>query len=341
MVDEWRSSPAAILCSNVRVVYRGVIEMAKKSTKAGIGRWSSVLSGRKTRILTQRPFWAICIAVALTVGGRAAWERNESSLVENPRFELAADNLYVSQQPTWVKTNVARSAFRTGDLAGKSLLDRGLVEQVNNAFSVQTWVRNVVEVRKSPQGVQVQVEYRRPIAMVEIQYEGAPRFQPVDVDGVLLPGNEFSQKETWNYIKIAVPDPVTQGLVHGTPWPDARVQKGAQLADYLRDDASELGVYRIQQVPTSEIGEEPLFELHLVNADRYICRRVLWGHAPGAEVSGEATPDSKLDALLEYANTHSDWILPGRQFDLNDFDFDVRNGKVMTASSNTLSAVEF
>ncbi|MEC7498116.1 MAG: hypothetical protein VYE67_07345, partial [Planctomycetota bacterium] len=72
-----------------------------------------------------------------------------------------------------------------------------------------------------------------------------------------------------------------------------------------------------------------------------ICRRVLWGHAPGAEVSGEATPDSKLDALLEYANTHSDWILPGRQFDLNDFDFDVRNGKVMTASSNTLSAVEF
>ncbi|MEC8304996.1 MAG: hypothetical protein VX034_09800, partial [Planctomycetota bacterium] len=115
--------------------------MAKKATKAGIGRWSSVLSGRKTRILTQRPFWAICIAVALTVGGRAAWERNESSLVENPRFELAADNLYVSQQPTWVKTNVARSAFRTGDLAGKSLLDRGLVEQVNNAFSVQTWVR--------------------------------------------------------------------------------------------------------------------------------------------------------------------------------------------------------
>jgi hypothetical protein len=314
--------------------------MASKSKKSGLSGWSSVFSARNTGILTQRPFWAICIAVALTVGGRIVWESNETALVKQPRFQLEAENLYVTQQPNWVKTNVAQSAYRTGDLGGKSLLDQGLVEQVNNAFSVQTWVRNVIEVRKSPQGVQVQLEYRRPIAMVEIQYEGAPRFQPVDVDGVLLPGNEFSQKETWNYIKIAVPDPATQGLVHGTAWPDGRIQSGARLAECLQDFASELGIYRIQQVPTSEPGEEPLFELHLVNHDRFICRRVLWGRAPGGEVPGEASAAVKLEALLKFARSREDWLLPGNQFDLTGFDFDVRNGRVQTSSGSEADAAK-
>ena len=314
--------------------------MASKSKKSGLSGWSSVFRARNTGILTQRPFWAICIAVALTVGGRIVWESNETALVKQPRFQLEAENLYVTQQPNWVKTNVAQSAYRTGDLGGKSLLDQGLVEQVNNAFSVQTWVRNVIEVRKSPQGVQVQLEYRRPIAMVEIQYEGAPRFQPVDVDGVLLPGNEFSQKETWNYIKIAVPDPATQGLVHGTAWPDGRIQSGARLAECLQDFASELGIYRIQQVPTSEPGEEPLFELHLVNHDRFICRRVLWGRAPGGEVPGEASAAVKLEALLKFARSREDWLLPGNQFDLTGFDFDVRNGRVQTSSGSEADAAK-
>ncbi len=314
--------------------------MSSKSKKSGLSGWSSVFSARNTGILTQRPFWAICIAVALTVGGRIVWESNETALVKQPRFQLEAENLYVTQQPNWVKTNVAQSAYRTGDLGGKSLLDQGLVEQVNNAFSVQTWVRNVIEVRKSPQGVQVQLEYRRPIAMVEIQYEGAPRFQPVDVDGVLLPGNEFSQKETWNYIKIAVPDPATQGLVHGTAWPDGRIQSGARLAECLQDFASELGIYRIQQVPTSEPGEEPLFELHLVNHDRFICRRVLWGRAPGGEVPGEASAAVKLEALLKFARSREDWLLPGNQFDLTGFDFDVRNGRVQTSSGSEADAAK-
>lgn len=308
--------------------------MASKSKKSGFGGLTSIFRGQKTGIFMQRPFWAICIAVALTIGGRIAWESNEATLVNQPRFQLEAENLYVTQQPNWVKTNVAQSAYRTGDLGGKSLLDQGLVEQVNNAFSVQTWVRNVIEVRKSPQGVQVQLEYRRPIAMVEIQYEGAPRFQPVDVDGVLLPGNEFSQKETWNYIKIAVPDPATQGLVHGTAWPDARIPCGARLADCLQASANELGIYRIQQVPTSEPGEEPLFELHLVNQDRFICRRVLWGRAPGGEVPGEASAAVKLEALLAYARSHEDWLLSGNKFDLTGFDFDVRNGQVKSVSGS-------
>lgn len=314
--------------------------MASKSKKSGFSGWSSIFGARNTGILTQRPFWAICIAVALTVGGRIVWESNETALVNQPRFQLEAENLYVTQQPNWVKTNVAQSAYRTGDLGGKSLLDQGLVEQVNNAFSVQTWVRNVIEVRKSPQGVQVQLEYRRPIAMVEIQYEGAPRFQPVDVDGVLLPGNEFSQKETWNYIKIAVPDPATQGLVHGTAWPDGRIQSGARLAECLQNVASELGIYRIQQVPTSEPGEEPLFELHLVNHDRFICRRVLWGRAPGGEVPGEASAGVKLEALLKFARSHEDWLLPGNQFDLTGFDFDVRNGRVQPSSGSGADAAK-
>ena len=70
-----------------------------------------------------------------------------------------------------------------------SILDDGLVERIHSVFSLHPWVAKVQRVTKShPAHVEVEIVYRRPVAMVEVP----GGWYPVDVEGVLLPINDFS-----------------------------------------------------------------------------------------------------------------------------------------------------
>ncbi|MCA9106520.1 MAG: hypothetical protein KDA83_13935 [Planctomycetales bacterium] len=307
--------------------------MATKTKSWEFSGWQNNAGVALIALLRRRAFWAVTLALALFFGGRAAWRNYSPELLAHRRMTLGRENLFVSVQPNWIKSNVVDSSMRIGDLNGKSLLDPSLVSHVHDAFAVQAWVEQVVEVRKTPTGVYVSLSYRRPVAMVEIDYEGESRFQPVDAHGVLLPGNEFSKVETWNYVKLSVLEPVMQGLIEGREWPDNRIRQAAEIAAGLAPHWEEIGVYRIQLVPPSaDIGganDWPAFELHLINGDRTICRRVLWGHAPGHEAVGEANAQVKLQALLDAARQRADWVPAGSDFALQDFDFDVRGGEVV------------
>jgi len=284
-------------------------------------------------ILRRRAFWALALAGGLLFGGREAWQRYSEELTAHRTIRLDSKNLFASTQPPWIKSNVVDAAIRIGDLEDRSLLDPELVSQVRDAFAVQAWVSQVVEVRKSPQGVDVSLEFRKPVAMVEIEYQGESKFQPIDDQAVLLPGNEFAKLETWNYLKIAVLHPVMHGLIDGRVWPDPRIESAARIAAVFGDRWQELGVYRIQLYPpplnaAPNVSATPLFELHLINSDRVLCRRVLWGHAPGEEAPGEATAEAKIIAMQKAA-TRPDWLPSQQEFDLAEFDFDVRSGDVI------------
>ena len=290
--------------------------------------WPGVIA-----VLRRRPVWAMALGISLLIGGKAAWHRYTPELTAHRNLLLDHDNLYATPQPSWIKSNVVDQAVKIGDLQGLSLLDRTTLERVRDAFAVQSWVAEVVEVRKGPTGIHVSLDYRRPVAMVEIRHQEEPKFQPVDSQGVLVPGNEFAKLETWDYLKIAVPDPATHGLIDGAPWPDPRVLEATAIADAWGDRWREVGVYRIQLVPRLDaatmVEDSSTFELHLINAERTLCRRVLWGHAPGREVVGEASAESKIASLIDAARTRPDWLPAGKHFALEGFDFDVRSGKVV------------
>lgn len=306
--------------------------MAKRSGIADLADWRGLAGGGIVSLVRRRAFWATALAFGLLFGGRAAWSRYSDELTAHRRLTLGADNLLASPQPPWIKSNVVDSALRIGALEGRSLLDGDLVSQVRDAFAVQAWVADVVEVRKTPTGVFTTLDYRRPVAMVEIEFQGESKFQPIDGTAVLLPGNEFSKLETWNYLKIAVLQPAMHGLIDGRVWPDPRIESAARIAAAWEDRWADCGVYRIQLVPppldAPTRNERPVFELHLLNRDKILCRRVLWGHAPGEESAGEAPAAAKIEAMLA-ASRQPDWLPEGTTFRLDDFDFDVRTGEVV------------
>ena len=89
----------------------------------------------------------------------------------------------------------AREIFRDASLDDPqhplSLMDDDLVERVKSAFSLHPWIARVVRVEKFyPGRVVVDVVYRHPVCMVEVLGE----LLPVDVEGVVLPKEDFLQR---------------------------------------------------------------------------------------------------------------------------------------------------
>src|SRR5690606_35287460 len=108
--------------------------------------------------------------------------------------------------------------------------------------------------------------------------------------GVLLPPEDFSSNQVKKYLRLAVGPAQPQGPV-GTPWGDARIEAGAQIAASLGDLWQKLQLYRI--VSVSEPGTtSPAFVI--VTRDG---AKVIWGHAPGQEASGEASASEKVAFL--------------------------------------------
>ena len=180
---------------------------------------------------------------------------------------------------------------------GLSILDRQATAKIASAFSMHPWVRKEVGVRKLPGGrIDVRLEYRKPVAMVHVYKPNDPEnrsyFFPVDGEGVLLPGNEFAEAETRNYIYIEVPNVYTSNAV-GTPFGDASVEAASALAAILFP-------YREQtQIRSIGIHGDPrqtdVLQMELTMQSG---ARMTWGSPPGSEVPGEPTAQMKLKSLL-------------------------------------------
>jgi hypothetical protein len=178
-------------------------------------------------------------------------------------------------------------------------LDQQLVLQVKQAFGVQPWVRRVLLVNKRyPSTVEIELEYRRPVAMVEIpagmfpdyNYEG---LLPVDQEGYLLPV-EVSEQEAQRYPKIGGIDSSPAGPP-GNPWGDPRVAEAAEIVLLLEPLWEPLGLYKVEVPPRRSPIDGPLPEdFVLVTRQR---RRFQWGSAPGKERAGEERGVDKADGL--------------------------------------------
>lgn len=326
-------------------------DVAAKTKKANSAYWTTIAEVSLAAAVRSHYFWIAASGVGLLVAFNTAWESQREEIESDPRFRLSAEKLYVTPKPAWLKSEILNAAMLDGSLKDCSLLNPDVVEKVHNAFSLQPAVGAVRRVQKSAHGIQVDIEYRVPLAMVEIVHEGTPKLQPVDRHGVLLPGTEFSEIETTHYVRISVDSPNTTGLINGSRWGDGRIEAASRIAEVIEPVREKLGIYRIRQIelappspystaklltnepeyvstsseesprilPTlldhSPIEDEnagvtppPRFELHVVNADHQLCRRVIWGHAPGAEENGENTVDSKLAKLISHFENNPNWL---------------------------------
>lgn len=228
-----------------------------------------------------------------------AWNKWAPDVKQQPQYLLKAGHLEVPPQPPWIPEDVLQAVVRDGKLEGLSIMDETLLEKIESAFAVQTWVADVRLIRKRPgPKIEIDLQYRRPVAVVEVLTEqGMRALQPVDADGVVLP-TDFLRDDpakTREYLRILAGYGMPAGPV-GTSWGDAGVVGAARICGKLQEHWKQLGLYRVTAVPVPGGQGEAEFELQTASG-----ARILWGHTVGQEPPGESDAATKVKILLQHA----------------------------------------
>jgi hypothetical protein len=271
------------------------------------------------------PLALVLGATALAIaGGTWLWRANQAELIDPTTFQLTLDRLRVTPQPEHVHGDVRKDAFDGSRLGELNLLDRDLVAKVHAAFAVQSWVESAT-VRKSRSGVDVDLIFRRPVALVEF---GDNLLLPVDRNGIALDGGLLEASWTARLPRISVETPQVVSLVQGVAWPDDRIVAAAMIADLIGPRAHDWGIARIAHVPLIPGSIAPEGNFRLLTQQGTAGLTVLWGSPPGFEQATEAPANKKL-ATLE------DWVSQRGSLDqiATTQTIDLRTGEVSLVSS--------
>ncbi|MDX1948706.1 MAG: hypothetical protein SFU86_25180 [Pirellulaceae bacterium] len=239
------------------------------------------------------PVLAAVIVLASIAGLVYAWQRWGVPATRSAEYVITADKVVVTPPPAWIHADVRSEVLRAASFDRLDLRSPDLVEKLARAFALHAWVARVVRVQKEyPARVSVELEYRRPVAAVEITTRGEAGLLFIDAEGVLLPSPDFAQNQAHGLLRIAAGESTPTG-VYGSPWGDPRVAGAAQIAAAWGERFRPLGLYRI--VATQRMRGEIRYELR--TADE---ARVIWGSAPGHEADGEPAAESKIAALIAH-----------------------------------------
>lgn len=248
--------------------------------------------GRLFKPLEGRLWLSAASLVFLTLMGVTTfhlWTRHSDKILSQPQYRLNPDLLQVTPQPEYIRSDVKANAVINGQLKDANLLEERIVLQVRQAFAVQPWVKEVLYANKQyPSTVEVELVYRRPIAMVEIPpgtLEGIdyPSVLPIDDEAVLLPV-EITEAEARKFPKIGGVNTAPAGPP-GSPWGDTRIAEATQIVMLLEDIWDQLELHRIEVPPrTSSVNQPESEEYQLVSKSR---QRYSWGPALGKELPGE------------------------------------------------------
>jgi hypothetical protein len=182
--------------------------MAKKSARPR----NTIVRKKKTTGLTLRAkimrfLWQprkLVVVATLAVGVFFAPTliKKLPDISQRPEYRIAAIDIEITDPPHWIPRDLLTQIIDTGQLQDElSILDEDLAKQVAQACRRHPWVSEVKSVRVTvPARIQVQLEYRVPVAMVAVQ-DG---MYPVDANATLLPSQDFSAADTKRYPKIDI-----------------------------------------------------------------------------------------------------------------------------------------
>lgn len=224
-------------------------------------------------------------------------------LEHHPDYRMKTADIVIPPPPRWVPSNFVGQVIKGAKLPTElSVLDRGMVLQVGQAFENHPWVTGQVRVRVTiPAHIEVSFDYREPVAMVAIN-DG---FYPVDSQGLLLPPDDFPISEVKLYPRIVGIGAPPSGKV-GQTWGDERVTAAAKLAHVIAPYWSEFQLEAIE-APKRDNAEQKYDELEFVLVSKG-GSRIIWGRAPGNGHPLEVTDDQKIGRLKEF-------LAKGKNFD--------------------------
>jgi hypothetical protein len=243
-----------------------------------------------------RQWVATGIVMLLAIGATLfAWQRWGRPGANSAEYEVTAEKISVTPQPAWIHGNVKTEVLRTAGSTRFNLLDRGLVQEVKEAFALHPWVAEVVRVEKRfPAQVIVELAYRRPALVVKLDTTDQGLLF-LDEDGVLLPSSDFAPSQARNFLRILAAGE-TPTSIYGTRWSSERICGAARLAATWGDRWQPLGLYWIGAQRPAGSG----FTFELRTQDEKV--RVIWGSVDEAESIDEPTAARKIAALETYVH---------------------------------------
>lgn len=270
----------------------------KKSKSSGLAR--SLLAGAAFARRFSRPLIGIFLLALLAIAARSLWRRIKAEVLVRGDYRLELHEIEITPLPTWIRGDLKAQALHDGSLDPPlSLLDEDLAERLAKAFSLHPWVAKVQRVAKFyPGRVVVDLDYRRPVAMVEVP----GGLYPVDVAGVLLPSAEFSPLEARNYPRISGMESQPLGPT-GAEWGDPAVASAALLAANLHESWQELKLYSIRHRPSGANTDSTIPDFQLLTRRGTV---IGWGSPPGKEAAGEPSLPVKIARLKQLAREHGD-----------------------------------
>jgi len=244
-----------------------------------------------------RSIAVVLIAVVIVVVLVGLWGIGQSRLRHDAQFDLRVEDMQLlPEQPSWIRENVLHSVVKQHNLEELFLDDSNLTKQLADAFTLHSWILSVESVEKSPTGVQVRVNYRKPVAMVEVKFNDRPHVLPIDAGGTVLPPGDFNGDDISNYLRIAADHLRPSGNV-GDPWGDAKVAGAAKLAGLFDSiDWKEMGLYRIEVT----MNPRDSTAVYYIVMKEHPGIRVLWGSEPGQETVEEQIAPEKLAELTAF-----------------------------------------
>lgn len=234
-------------------------------------------------------------------------------LASRPEYRLATKQIRLVPAPeSPVPDNLLDQVREQARLPRElSLLDEKLAPELAQAFARHPWIAKVVSVRKShPAAVTVEVQYRKPVGMVQVP---GGRF-PIDAFGVILPPGDFTAADLKRY-------PVIQGLTPssslrpGMAWKDPSLLAAARLAELLAPKWSELKLESIivpsRSAPASD-SSKIVLELRASGGSK-----IIWGRAPGTDHPGELTTVQKIGRLEKYLSEFGGFDRPNGPYEID------------------------
>jgi hypothetical protein len=218
-------------------------------------------------------------------------------------YRMQTADIRIVDPPRWIPHDFVRQVVESTALPDEvSLLDGNVNVAIADAFALHPWVADVAAVRqrREPQGVGIDVElrFRRPVAMVEVRRGEAPVLYPIDADGVLLPAADFSISDAKRYPLIRGIRSAPAGSA-GMNWGDVHVVGAARLAAELADrywHEFDLAAITVAQADaTNSTIDDLTFELLTSGGSR-----IIWGRIPGTDHPGELSVEQKLGRLKQY-----------------------------------------
>jgi hypothetical protein len=258
----------------------------------------------RRRFLLRPKIWAgMALVAALGLGGHQVWRQQAPTIAQEARYQLNVDDVRISPQPPWIRSDVKSEALRDAGLPGTlSLLDDwdALVERVRQAFEFHPWIASVKRItRRLPSSLEIELEYRRPLAAVQSAGPGGAALLPVDAMAVRLPEADLTPAELRYLPRISG---IAGRPIVGHAWEDPRVIGGVRLAAALADVWQQLQLVEIVPSPHPVVqGESRFYSYELLTSGR---TRIVWGAAPGEEqAAGESALQAKRKRVLDYAAT--------------------------------------